>query len=259
MSIYQHFRADEHAFIDKVISWKEAVEQSYRVHLTDFLDPREQQIVTSIVGTVNEEIQLALFGGVKDTERKRVIIAPFYEEVKESDFQLVLLQADYQRKFNVLTHRDIMGAFLSLGIDRKKLGDIVVDDGIIQIIAAEEIAPFVLMNLTRIKNATIQLEQTSLSNRLEKKLEWKESIQTVSSMRLDVVIKEIYRISRKNAVEFIQKKAVKVNYKQVEDCAFQFMEGDLISVRGKGRSKLIKVHGQTKKEKWRITTAVLKF
>ncbi|MGM8211824.1 RNA-binding protein [Virgibacillus sp. W0430] len=258
MSIYQHFRADEHSFIDKVLSWKETVEQTYCSHLTDFLDPREQHILKSIVGTANADVQFAFFGGTGDTERKRSVIAPFYEEITSTDYQLALLQATYQRKFNEITHRHVLGAFLSLGIDRKKLGDIIVTEDRIQIVVAAEIATYVVAHLTRIKNASIQLKQIAFSNQLEMKPEWDESIKTVASLRLDVVLKEIYRLSRKSAVQYIQKKAVKVNYKVVEDSAFQLMEGDLLSVRGKGRSKLKQIHGQTKKEKLRITTAILK-
>src|SRR5690625_6844211 len=81
MGIYQHFRKEEHPFIDQVLSWKEDVERTYRYRLTDFLDPREQQIIESIIGTNNEELQLVSYGGGKYSERKRVIIAPFYEEI----------------------------------------------------------------------------------------------------------------------------------------------------------------------------------
>ena len=68
MGIYQHFRTEEHPFIDQVISWKNNVEKMYQHRLTDFLDPREQQIVQSIIGTTNDELQLKFHGGGKFTE-----------------------------------------------------------------------------------------------------------------------------------------------------------------------------------------------
>jgi RNA-binding protein YlmH len=45
-----------------------------------------------------------------------------------------------------------------------------------------------------------------------------------------------------------------VNWKVVEQPSFVLEEGDELSVRGKGRSKLLSVEGRTKKDKWRITT-----
>lgn len=258
MGIYQHFRKEEHPFIDQVLSWKDVVEKTYQLKVTDFLDPREQQIVEALVGTANDDLQITFHGGGKYSERKRAIIAPFYEELHVDTFQLTLLEASFNEKFISLLHPDVMGAFLSLGIDRSKLGDIFVTEGSVQIIVASEIAQYVIANLTTIKNANISLAENSFSNLHEKELNWLESDHTVSSLRLDVVLSGIYNISRKDAANFLKKKQVKVNFKLVDNGTFVIFEGDLISVRGKGRSKLIKINGETRKGKVRITTAILK-
>ncbi|MGY0692312.1 YlmH family RNA-binding protein [Virgibacillus sp. FSP13] len=258
MDIYQHFRKDEQPFIDQVLTWKEQVETTYQPKLTDFLDPREQQIVEIVVGTNHDDVRLHKHGGGLHTERKRMIIAPCYDVIEEEDFKLTLMQASYQKKFITLSHPDVMGAFLSLGIKRKKLGDIHVANGVLQIMMASDIAPYVLTNLTAIKKATIRLTEKPLSALLEDNVQWQEADNTVSSLRLDAVLKEIYNISRKDATQFISKGLVKVNYKIVEERAFSIQAGDLISVRGKGRSKVVTINGQTKKDKWKITTAILK-
>lgn len=258
MDIYQHFREDEQPFIDQVLSWKEQVEQSFQVKLTDFLDPREQKIIEMLIGTNNDDVKMYKNGGGINAERSRIVIAPFYEEIEMKDCQLTLLQASYPDKFISVEHRDVMGAFLSLGIQRKKLGDIYADDGLVQIVLADEIASYVITNLNSIKQATIKLKEVPLSSIIEKETSWIESDMTVSSLRLDAVLKEIYRISRKAATEQIDKSKVKVNHKVVEDGKFILQEGDLLSVRGKGRSKLVKINGRTKKDKWKITTAILK-
>ncbi|WP_085992459.1 RNA-binding protein [Oceanobacillus senegalensis] len=258
MDIYQHFRKDEQPFIDQVLSWKEQVERTFVPKLTDFLDPREQQIVRMLVGTNHDDLKITTNGGGMYSERERAVIAPLYEEITEDTYMLCLLQATYQDKFIKIEHRDVMGAFLSLGIKRKKLGDIFVGNGIIQIVTTGEIAPFVQLNLTSIKKASISFREVPLSQLIEIEKNWIESEQTVSSLRLDAVLKEIYNISRKDAAKYIYKQLVKVNYKIVEDTKFQVQEGDLFSVRGKGRSKLVTINGQSKKEKWKITTAILK-
>src|SRR5699024_398975 len=104
------------------------VERTYYPRLTDFLDPREQQIIDMLVGTETDDLQLRQFGGGKYTERKRALIAPFYEPINEESFQLTVLEASYPDKFVSISHRDVMGTFLSLGLKRKKLGDILVKD-----------------------------------------------------------------------------------------------------------------------------------
>jgi RNA-binding protein YlmH len=45
---------------------------------------------------------------------------------------------------------------------------------------------------------------------------------------------------------------VKVNWTLIENPSFECKEGDIISVRGHGRSKIMGIEGKTKKEKWRI-------
>ncbi|MFC4557031.1 RNA-binding protein [Virgibacillus kekensis] len=258
MDIYQHFRKEEQSFIDNVLSWIDQVEKTFTSKVTDFLDPREQQIVDMLAGTSQEDLNVYKHGGNDASERKRMVIAPFYEEVTEVSFQLNLLQGNYHEKFVSLSHRDVMGAFLSLGIKRKKLGDIFAGNGIIQIVAADEITPYVLANLTSIKNAKIKLEEKPLSMLIETEKKWLETDQTVSSLRLDAVLKTIYSLSRKDATEYVTKGLVKVNFRVVDDPKFQLEEGDILSMRGKGRSKLVSINGTTKKDKCRITTAVLK-
>lgn len=258
MDIYQHFRKEEHTFIDQVLSWKEEVERSYRRKLTDFLDPREQQIVDMLIGTDSDDLQVNQCGGGRYSERKRAVIAPFYEEITFDDHQLTLLEGTYHSKFMTLTHRDIMGAFLSLGVKRQTLGDIYSNEGKFQIITTTEMSPFVISNLTSIKNATLQLRDKPFDDLIEVDNNWVEYSKTVSSLRLDIVLKEIYNIPRKDASEYIKKGNVKVNYKMVDDQSFQLREEDMLSLRGKGRSKIIKLDGQTRKHKTRIIIGILK-
>ncbi|WP_026570436.1 RNA-binding protein [Sediminibacillus terrae] len=257
MDIYQHFRKEEKPFIDQVLSWQEEVGRSYQRKLTDFLDPREQKVFSSLIGN-NDDFRWRLNGGSPSSERKRAILAPYYEEITGSDFELALLEASYPVKFVSLGHRDVLGAFLSMGIKRKKLGDLIVRDGFIQIITAAEIASYVRMNLTNIKKASVNFEEVSFGQLMEKGEHWQEKNMTVASLRLDVLVKEIYNISRQTAVQFIEKGLVKVNFRVVDTPAFMLEQGDLLSLRGKGRSHVKEIHGLSKKEKWKITAEVLK-
>ncbi|MGI8315043.1 RNA-binding protein [Halobacillus mangrovi] len=256
MDIYQHFREEERPFIDQVLSWREDVELKYQRKLSDFLDPREQLILRTILGNTPDLIY-GLSGGKENTERKRAIIAPEYEVIDEEDYQLALLEATYLTKFVTLEHRDVLGAFMSLGIKREKLGDLIVQDGKIQIVAASEISDYIKMNLTGVKKSSVQFEEKPMSHLLENSNEWSKKETTVSSLRLDVLLKEIYGMSRKKAVMHIEAKHVKVNFRVVENPAFLLEEGDLMSLRGKGRSRLEEVQGKTKKEKYKVTTGKL--
>ena len=257
MSIYQHYREEEHSFVDQVLTWKEQVERYYTAHLTDFLDPRERQIIKYIIGETNEDIKVSFFGGDKEAERKRAIIAPYYEEQTESDFEIVLYQADFAKKFINIQHGDVMGSFLGLGLERKKMGDIIVNDNQIQIYTTFDIAAYVQANLNAINQATIGLTEVPLEQILDRKDVWKEQTHSVTSMRLDILVKEIYRMSRSKAAQLINRKQVKVNFKTMDNPAMLIYEADLISVRGFGRSRILEIGGMSRKERTFVTTAVL--
>ncbi|WP_173916548.1 RNA-binding protein [Halobacillus sp. Marseille-Q1614] len=256
MEIYQHFREEERPFIDQMLSLQSDVEMRFERKETDFLNPREQQILKSVMGT-HPDLKWSLSGGPHNAERKRAIIAPEYEMIEEEDFSLTLLEAEYAEKFLTIEHRDVLGSFMALGIKREKLGDLVVKEGKIHIVTASEISDYIRMNFTSIKNANVQFSEKPLDEIMESDETWKFKDSTISSLRLDVVVKEIYGVSRKKAAMFIEAQHVKVNFRTVDNPAFIVEEGDLISVRGKGRSQLSVIHGRTKKDKYKVTTGQL--
>lgn len=259
MSVYQHFREHEHPFIDRVLSWIDQVENMYTVYVSDFLDPREQQIIAMLIGSANDAIHYDFFGGVSAAERKRAVIAPKFVPIEKNDFGIVALQATFANKFISLTHRDVLGSIASLGIDRSKLGDIFVHDdaGIIQLVTTEPLAPFMQMHLTKIKQASLTFAPIPFTELKQVEQQWEEKLITVSSLRLDVVLKEMYQLSRTKASKLIAAERVKINHTLVNEPAIQLEENDLLSVRGFGRSKLIKVHGTTRKGKLNVTIGFL--
>ncbi|MBM6618530.1 RNA-binding protein [Bacillus suaedaesalsae] len=251
MSIYQHFRPEEHAFIDHVLEWKEYALHSYSPKLTDFLDPREQQIVTSIIGS-STDVVVQFFGGADYVERKRALLYPSYYTPETDDYSIKLFEIDYPHKFVNIEHPQVLGSLMSLGLKRSKFGDILAEEQQIQIIVAKEVADYILMNLQSIGKAKIKLIEKDLSAIIHIAESWKEESCTVSSMRLDVIVAEAFNLSRSKASPLINAGLVKVNWKKVEETAFECQEGDMISVRGYGRCKLTTIEGKTKRDKWRI-------
>lgn len=252
MNIYQHFRPEERDYIDQVLHWKNFVETQYTPKLTDFLDPREQHILKMLIGE-NGEVRYKLFGGSQDVERKRAYIFPEYLTASENDFQICLFDIDYPTKFVTIEHRQVLGTLMSLGLKRGKFGDILMKDGKIQFFLAKEISDYIKSNVVSIGRAGIKLVETNIANAIVAKELWEERDLTVSSLRLDTVISGIYQVSRQKSLLFIQQGLVKVNWTLIENPSFICDAGDMISVRGFGRAKMIGMDGKTKKEKWRIS------
>ena len=251
MNIYQHFRPEEREFIDQVVSWKDYVESSYSPKLTDFLDPREQHILKVLIGE-HGSVKYQLFGGISESERKRALIMPDYFVPTENEFQINLFEIDYPIKFLSIEHPQVLGSLMSLGLKRGKFGDILMKDGRVQFFTATEISDYIKINLESIGRASIRLKELALEKAIKTDELWMEQDITVSSLRLDTIISGIHHISRQKSQLYIQQGLVKVNWTSIENHSFECAEGDLLSVRGYGRVKILSIEGRTKKDKWRI-------
>ncbi|OEH91184.1 RNA-binding protein [Bacillus solimangrovi] len=252
MSIYQHFRQEEYSFIDQVLEWRDQVIGQYSVKLTDFLDPREQHILSTVIGK-DEEVLFSLFGGAESVERKRAILYPPYFEPSDDDFEVHMFEIKYPAKFVTISHRQILGAQMSLGLKRGKFGDILTDGEHYQFLVSKDIADYVRFNLDSVGKASIELIEKPTSELIIFEEEWEHHVGTVSSLRLDVILAEIYNLSRQKVASFINSGVVKVNFKVVERTDYPCEQNDAFSVRGFGRSKLLEIQGKTKKDKYRIT------
>ncbi|MDN4073518.1 RNA-binding protein [Fictibacillus terranigra] len=256
MNIYQHFRKEEYPFIDQVLQWKSEAEERYSVKLTDFLDPREQDIAGSMIGK-GSEASLSFWGGSSFSERKRALIYPSYFQPEKTDFEITVLEVNYPTKFVTIEHRDVLGSLMNLGMKRGKFGDILHSQDRMQIIVAGDVSDFVRLNLERIGKAAVRLKEVSEHDLILSEEAYEEKEGTVSSLRLDVVLSEIYRLSRSKISPLITGSKAKVNWRITEEASFLVEPGDYLSLRGYGRSKLIAVEGKTKKDRWRIRYGIL--
>lgn len=252
MDIYQHFRPEEKEYIDQVLNWRESVERTYAPKLTDFLDPREQYIMQLLIGE-HSQVRCHFFGGTDGVERKRAILEPDYSVSHQDDFEICLIEIEYPSKFVKLEHPQVLGSLMSLGLKRGKFGDILFAEKRIQFLACRDIIEYVLGQVQSIGKATVHLNQLGLESAVDSNEHWDEEEMTISSLRLDTAISGIHHLSRQKSQTIIQQGLVKVNWALMENASFECGEGDLISVRGFGRAKIISVDGKTKKEKWRIT------
>lgn len=70
---------------------------------------------------------------------------------------------------------------------------------------------------------------------------------TCTSVRLDALIAIAFQASRSSMVSYIEGGQVFVNGKLITSNGYEPKEGDIISVRGKGRFIFEKISGKTKK------------
>jgi len=250
-NFFQHFHKEEQAFVEKAIDWVDRVNNSQVPILTDFIDPRQLEIIN---GIVNANIGLAMFfdGGYTSAERVRALIAPDYWQRAAKDLGLSYFKVKGLNRFDQLEHKDYMGALLNIGIKREKFGDILLAENMAQYIVAIEIADYVRMELTKVKHSKIELIEISKDELVIPEKSYQINSITVTSMRVDNIISQVYSQSRSNVSQLIRANKLKVNWRPVDQTDYILKEGDVISVRGFGRFELLTEEGNTKKGKHRI-------
>ena len=216
-----------------------------RFTFTDFLNLDEQNTL-QIAG--RELIRYECFGGVAGCER---VIARFGDPEEmgyEAPFPVVCVKiSPLQQKFaDELSHRDILGAVMNLGIERCCSGDIVLRDNVAYLFTLERIAPFICENLMKVKHTSVSCEVTDAPP--EGELFRTEALTVnVSSLRADCVVAAVWRLSRGNAEKLFAAQKVFINGRLTESCSAQLKENDIVSVRGTGRFVYKTVSGNSKK------------
>ena len=220
----EHFKGDE-VFCRQIMDIKERVEEQYFSQITSFLNPHQQDIVSSLIGK-HQGVSVMFDGGFDNAEMKRAIIYPSGFEISHEDFEIAVLSVRYPGKFVNISHRDVLGALMNLGLKRELYGDIIIN---------EDYAYFACVSL--------------IKERLERKQDYKIVQMSVASFRLDLIISEAFRISRSEASKFINGNFVKVNYKEVVQTNYLCHNMDIISLRRYGRIKLIDLNKINRKQK----------
>ena len=78
---------------------------------------------------------------------------------------------------------------MSLGIEREQVGDIIVGDSI-QFVLTKQLESYIMLELTKIKGATVKLNSIPFKDMIQSVENWKIQGSTVSALRLDVVLKK---------------------------------------------------------------------
>lgn len=257
VNVYQHFRIDERPFIESVEDWLERVSIQYSPHLSEFLDPRQAYIAETLAKQ-RDDLKFKFFGGFPDAERCRCMVFPDYFEPSEDDFDIRLLEVNYPKKFSTLSHGKILGTLINSGIRRDSFGDILTDGDRWQVFLSKDISQYIISQVTKISNISIRFEETDLTAVVDPigKLEL-ETI-TASSLRLDVIVSNVYAISRQRSKQLIESGKVKVNWAVNQRPDYLLDTLDIASVRGFGRIQLNEIDGKTKKDKYRIHIGVLR-
>ena len=136
---------------------------------------------------------------------------------------------------------------MSLGIDREHIGDIIATKESAKILVDKKMAEYFTANLTQIGGTTVKTSLDELTSIAAKEERTKEIRATVASLRVDSIAAAGFGMSRSKAATEIEAEKVKLNWQSVKNASQSVKEGDVLSIRGRGRLEVVEVRGQTKK------------
>lgn len=208
-----------------------------------FLDMHERSVVSAIKNPFGDT-KMYFYGGFDDAERNVAVFMPEYITDAPADYfndypeddPIAVIEIEKDKFSPALGHRDYLGALMGLGIKREMAGDIIVSENGCRMAVLAKIAPFVAENLGKAGRGTLKAKIISPSQAREgaKAVGIPDSF-TVSSMRLDSVVKNAFRLSRGDAAAAIESGVVYVNDVECTKPDKKIAEGDKVVFRRRGR------------------------
>lgn len=206
---------------------------------TNFLDLNDYSIISGILTQNNIKYKLI---NVNEELEKKILI--FYTE--ENKYQYDLKDDEYISCIKVITnvkgklkHKDYMGAIYSLGIKRDLIGDIFANDSCAYLFCMKSIEEYILTNLSQIGKQDAKVEILDIFSDEVKQIHLDfESIEIiVPSVRVDVILSEIYKLSRSAVKSKIERGDLYINSKNFFFISEPLKENDIVSFKKCGKFK----------------------
>ena len=223
-----------------------------------FLGLPEQDIYTRLQPELTF-IENTLFGGSEASERQIAVFGSEKELGYPPEYPIVVMKVSPTAgKFSeMLTHRDYMGAILSLGIDRSLIGDIIIRGNDAYVYCLVSIKQYLSDNLTSVKHTDVDCTFASDMEHVSEIPELRPVLvpqsTNVASERLDSIVAGFTNISRSHIKELFLRQRVLLNGRIITSLSKEPKPGDTITVRGFGKAIYEGVNGKSKKGRLYVT------
>lgn len=218
------------------------------IYSNEFYSPDVWKLVSD---NSNEfELNIYSFGVFEEAERRMLCFSN--DTLSEFCYPLRIVKISNKSKFHELKHKDYLGAVMSLGFKREKLGDFVVSDNCCFLPASTDICSFICDNLNKIGNCPCNVEIMDSSEDIEVNQSFKKLNIISASLRLDCVICKMCNISRSKGENLIEEGKVLIDYFPEESKDKLVDAQSVITIRGYGKFKIVQINGVTKKGKYSV-------
>lgn len=241
--------ADERLVLARVMDKLElARNRSVPAH-TFFLTLAQQEAAERLIAACGHPAHL-FWGGWENAERKLIAFLPDWMEPEDFTASedspiaaLTLIPSGGEK----LTHRDYLGAILGLGLTREKIGDLLVGEGVCQVLLLREVEHVLLTQLDQVGRARVKVTVCPLAELRPPEQKTRTIRDTVAALRLDAVLAAGFSTSRSKAADFISAGRVSINHRECMKGDRTVNEGDVLTCRGLGKCVVKEVLGASRK------------
>lgn len=228
--------------------------RSGRIMFSNFLNPAQAEIARQAAAI--ERVPVELSGGHPDAER--TVAAFGWPDDEEIEWPIAIMEAAWDGRFASCQHRDVLGSLMALGVERECFGDIIIDSDNSRalLFALDRMEDFLTQNWISAGRASLKVRRLTDAGAIPPPRGEMCRI-TVQSPRLDAVLAAALNLSRAEAQQTVRSGKVRVSFKECLNIDKQLEPGDIVSVRGMGRFKLIEEQGRTRRD--RLGFAIFKY
>ena len=215
---------------------------------TQFLSPAQRAALEPRLAASGNPRRL-FHGGYEGAERTVCVFLPDWLEAGDwaAEDELAAIEAAYPPTGADLTHRDLLGGLMGIGLTREKVGDILMGGGTAQIVCLREAAPIILSQVEQAGRCRLKLREIPLSELSPAPAQVKTVHDTVSALRLDAVLASGFSLARGRAADAVAAGRVSVNHRECLKPDRPVAEGDVLTCRGLGKCVVKTVGGRSRK------------
>ena len=240
--------ADERMVLARALDQMERAANRSIPCATQFLSPAQRAALEPLLAACGHPRHL-FHGGYEGAERMVCVFLPDWQEPEDwtAEDELAAIEAAYPPTGADLTHRDLLGGLMGIGLTREKVGDILVGDTAAQIVCLKEAAPIILSQFDQAGRYRLRLKEIPLSALSPAPAEVKLIHDTVSTLRLDAVLAAGFSLARGKAADLVTTGRVSLNHRECLKPDKPVAECDILTCRGLGKCVVKTVGGQSRK------------
>lgn len=223
-----------------------AVKSGKTIYTNEFFTPD----IWSQIIKLQPQLDIKVFSDGIFNEAERRMLA--FSQEDNVIFPMKLISIINKSKFHRLEHKDYLGALMSLGIKREKLGDLIVGENRCYFAACDELYTYIESNIDSIGRCPCEISEIVDLGDLPQH-NYEERLVISTSMRADCIVSAVTGLSRSKSVELISSGKLLLNYVEEREKDVEVPLSSTVTIRGYGKFKINEIIGNSSSGRLKLT------